>query len=225
MRSSPTLWPGEQEPLVGCRGSANLVSVNLFAVTRPLVGCGLPPGSAAAIGRGARLVGRTTSSGQDGEFEEFFALTWERAVAIGVRMGLSRPESEDVALDALAVAYDRWARVRGLPWRDGWVLKVTGNRALRQLKRNSRRAQFVASPTRLLDEEVTDRMTLRSGLAGLSRRQREVITLRYLADMSEAEVAAVLGLDVGTVKRHASRARAALKGALDSLQPGGEHGQ
>ena len=169
-------------------------------------------------------MGRTASSGQDGEFEEFFAAVWERAVALGVRMGLSRPESEDVALDALAVAYDRWPRVRGLPWRDGWVLKVAGNRALRQIKRNGRQAQFASSPARLLDEEVTDRMALRSGLAGLSRRQREVVTLRYLADMSEAEVAEVLGLEVGSVKQHASRARAALKGALGVVQPGGEHG-
>ena len=141
-------------------------------------------------------------------------------MSIGVRMGLSRPESEDVALDAFAVAYDRWARVRDLPYRDGWVLKVTGNRALRLLKRNTRRAQFASPPPRLLDEEVTDRLALRSGLAGLSRRQREVITLRYLADMPEAEVAEVLGLELGTVKQHASRARAALKDALEALQPG-----
>lgn len=169
-------------------------------------------------------MGRRASSGQDGEFEEFFSATWERAVAIGVRMGLSRPESEDVALDALAVAYDRWARVRGLPWRDGWVLKVAGNRALRQLKRNGRRGQLASAPARLLDEEVADQMALRSGLAGLSRRQREVITLRYLADMPEAEVAEVLGLEVGTVKQHANRARAALKGALGEVEPGGECG-
>lgn len=168
---------------------------------------------------------RTASSGHDGEFEEFFSATWERAVAVGVRMGLSRPESEDVALDALAVAYDRWARVRDLPWRDGWVLKVTGNRVLRQLRRNSRRAQITSSPARSLDEEVTDRLALRSGLAGLSRRQREVVTLRYLADMSEAEVAQVLGMGVGAVKQHASRARAALKGAVGVVQPGGGHGQ
>ena len=126
---------------------------------------------------------------------------------------------------SVTCTYSRWPRVRGLPWRDGWVLKVTGNRALRQLKRNRRGAHFTLSPVaRLLDEEVTDRLALRSGLAGLSRRQREVITLRHLADMPEAEVAEVLGLEVGTVKQHASRGRAALKGALDVVQPGGEHG-
>lgn len=170
-------------------------------------------------------MGRTAKSGQDVEFEEFFSATWERAVALGVRMGLSRPDSEDVALDALAVACDRWARVRDLPWRDGWVLKVCGNRALRQLKRNSRSARFASPPARGLEEEVTDRLALRSGLAGLSRRQREVVTLRYLADMPEAQVAEVLGLEVGTVKQHASRGRAALKGALGVVEPGGECGR
>ena len=169
-------------------------------------------------------MGRTAGSRQDGEFEEYFAATWGRAVALGVRMGLSRPESEDIALDALAIAYDRWARVRDLPYRDGWVLKVTGHRALRQLRRNSRRAQFAPPPARWLDGDVTDRLALRSGQAALSRRQREVVTLRYLADMPEAEVAEVLGLDVGTVKQHASRARAALRGSLAGLQAGGDGG-
>ena len=171
------------------------------------------------------LVGRTASNGQDGEVEEFFAAIWERAVALGVRMGLSRPEGKDVALDALAVAYHRWPKVRDLPYRARWVLKVTANRSLRRLKRNSRRRHLVPAPARLLDEEVTDRLALRSGLACLSRRQREVVTLRYLADMPEIEVAEVLGLDVGTVKQHASWGRAALKGALGVFRPRGECGR
>ena len=42
-------------------------------------------------------------------------------------------------------------------------------------------------------------------LASLSGRQRDVVTLRYLADTSEADVADELGISVGTVKTHASR--------------------
>lgn len=208
---------------VAVGAAAGLACVNLFAAIRPLARRGKSSGSAAAVEKGTELVERRASSGSDGDFEEFFAAAWERAVALGVRMGLSRPASEDVALDAMAVAYDRWSRVGNLPWRDGWVLKVAGNRALRQLKRDGRRAQPPSVSARSLDDEVADRMALRSALAGLPRRQREVITLRYLADMPEAEVAQVLGLEVGTVKQHASRARAALKGVLGAVQPGGEH--
>ena len=51
-------------------------------------------------------------------------------------------------------------------------------------------------------------------LRRLSRRQREVVAMRYLADLPEAEVAAALGCSVGTVKQHASRGLAALRAAL-----------
>jgi RNA polymerase sigma factor (sigma-70 family) len=42
-------------------------------------------------------------------------------------------------------------------------------------------------------------------LRRLPRRQREVLALRYYADMSEAEVAALLGIATGSVKAYASR--------------------
>ena len=51
-------------------------------------------------------------------------------------------------------------------------------------------------------------------LRSLSRRQREVVALRYLADLPEADVARALGCSVGTVKQHASRGLAALRVAL-----------
>jgi DNA-directed RNA polymerase specialized sigma24 family protein len=51
-------------------------------------------------------------------------------------------------------------------------------------------------------------------LRGLSRRQREVVALRYLADLPETDVARALGCSVGTVKQHASRGLAALRAAL-----------
>ncbi|MDT7544807.1 MAG: hypothetical protein QOE99_917, partial [Actinomycetota bacterium] len=48
-------------------------------------------------------------------------------------------------------------------------------------------------------------------LAGLSRRQRAVIVLRYYEDLSETEIAAALGCSAGTVKSAASRAMAKLR--------------
>jgi RNA polymerase sigma factor (sigma-70 family) len=164
--------------------------------------------------------------GQRGEadFEAFFDATWTRAVRMVSRMGLSRQDAEDVALDAMAVVYDRWARVRGLPYREGWLLKVAANRALRLLKKINRSvpsAQRLPAPS---FDEVATRISVRDGIARLPRRQREVIALRYLADMPEAQVAEVLRLDPGTVKQHASRGRAALRDALgDEQRRGGGH--
>jgi RNA polymerase sigma factor (sigma-70 family) len=58
------------------------------------------------------------------------------------------------------------------------------------------------------------RIDLHRALDTLSRRQREVIVLRFLADLPEAEVARALGCSVGSVKQHASRGLAALRNVM-----------
>jgi RNA polymerase sigma factor (sigma-70 family) len=55
-----------------------------------------------------------------------------------------------------------------------------------------------------------DRRRVLAALAGLSRRRREVLVLRYYLGLSEAEIAAVLGVSAGTVKSTAARGLAAL---------------
>jgi RNA polymerase sigma factor (sigma-70 family) len=135
-------------------------------------------------------------------------------------MGLSRGESQDVALDAMAIAYDRWSKISKLPYRDAWTLKMTANLALRQAKRRHRDAGLPADPLRPSDPNMASRLELRDALSRLSRRQREVIFLPYLADLPESEVAAVLGIDIGSVKQHASRGRQALKHDLALLDGG-----
>jgi RNA polymerase sigma factor (sigma-70 family) len=62
---------------------------------------------------------------------------------------------------------------------------------------------------------VAERIDLQRALLGLSRRQRDVVVLRYGADLSEADVAAFLHCSVGTVKTHAHRGLAALRVALE----------
>jgi RNA polymerase sigma factor (sigma-70 family) len=52
-------------------------------------------------------------------------------------------------------------------------------------------------------------------LRRLPQRQREVLVLRYYADLSEADIAAALGISRGAVKSHASRAAATLRQTLE----------
>ncbi|WP_045310864.1 SigE family RNA polymerase sigma factor [Lentzea aerocolonigenes] len=61
---------------------------------------------------------------------------------------------------------------------------------------------------------VADRDTLRRALAKLPRRQREVVVLRFFADLSVAETAETLRMSEGTVKAHTSRAVARLRELL-----------
>jgi DNA-directed RNA polymerase specialized sigma24 family protein len=70
-------------------------------------------------------------------------------------------------------------------------------------------------PEAAIDVEHEDgavlHITLLAALAALPRRQREVVTLRFLEDLSEADIASVLHVSVGTVKKTTHRAMAALR--------------
>jgi RNA polymerase sigma-70 factor (ECF subfamily) len=69
------------------------------------------------------------------------------------------------------------------------------------------RAAVASSPSE-------DHLEVARALSTLPRRQREVAVLRYLLEMSTAEVASTLGIGEGTVKSSLARARAHLVDAL-----------
>ncbi|MCS0601203.1 SigE family RNA polymerase sigma factor [Streptomyces sp. LP11] len=62
-----------------------------------------------------------------------------------------------------------------------------------------------------------ERRDLIKAMKGLQRRQREVLVLRYFADMTEAQVAESLGISLGSVKAYGSRGIAALRVAMEAL--------
>ncbi|MFF3495948.1 SigE family RNA polymerase sigma factor [Streptomyces sp. NPDC002795] len=63
--------------------------------------------------------------------------------------------------------------------------------------------------------DLLERDALKKALRGLQRRQREVLVLRYFADMTEAQVAESLGISLGSVKAYGSRGIAALRVAME----------
>ena len=54
-----------------------------------------------------------------------------------------------------------------------------------------------------------------SALRALSPRQREVVVLRYFADLSEAEIAAATGMSMAAVRDHAAQAMSSLQAGLE----------
>ncbi|MFB0616133.1 SigE family RNA polymerase sigma factor [Streptomyces sp. AGS-58] len=61
-----------------------------------------------------------------------------------------------------------------------------------------------------------ERRDLIKAMKGLQRRQREVLVLRYFADMTEAQTAETLGISLGSVKAYGSRGIAALRVAMEA---------
>ncbi|TJZ42898.1 SigE family RNA polymerase sigma factor [Streptomyces piniterrae] len=64
--------------------------------------------------------------------------------------------------------------------------------------------------------DLLERDQLIQAMRGLQRRQREVLVLRYFADMTEAQVAETLGISLGSVKAYGSRGIAALRVAMEA---------
>jgi len=147
------------------------------------------------------------------EFEEAFAGLFFTAYRPTYRLLGSAAQAEDTAAEAVARALVAWKRVSQLPHRDAWVARVAINLAIDELRR---RRPPLPAPDHTDDptDEADLRLALRAAMDKLSRRQRQVLALRYLADLDDEQVASALGISVNSVKKHASRGREALRGHL-----------
>jgi RNA polymerase sigma-70 factor (sigma-E family) len=146
-------------------------------------------------------------------YEEAFEDLYLRAYGVAYQLVGRRSESEDVAQETLARAFVHWRKIRG--YAEAWVVRVAGNLAIDSWRRTNRLAADHANRADTTSPGPSgQRVDLHRALATLSRRQREVIVLRFLADLPEADVARALGCSVGSVKQHASRGLATLRNTM-----------
>jgi len=143
-------------------------------------------------------------AGFDLAFDDLYRLAYRVAFRI---LG-DRGDAEDAAQEALARAATRWSRLEDHP--EGWVTRVASNLAIDRYRRR-RRPPPVAGPMGLVDPHLGERTDLVAALRRLPRRQREAVVLRYLADLSEAQVAVEMGCSVGAVKSHGARGLTSLR--------------
>lgn len=151
---------------------------------------------------------------RDDEFGEYVAARWPRLVRAAVLLGCTPHEAEDVVQTALTRCLVKWSKVQRADDRDAYVHRIVVNTFIDQRRRMWRREV----PTEHLpDAELADVATttvdavgLDRALAALGRDQRIAIVLRYYLDLTEAQMASVLGVAPGTVKSRLSRALTAL---------------
>jgi len=147
------------------------------------------------------------------DFDDSFPALFRDAYRVAYRLLGDREDAADAAQEACARACARWRRLTRGGDPAPWVVRVAGNLAIDQWRRRRTAAGHEVQPA--MPTGTPDRVDLHRALDALPRRQREVVVLRYFADLSEAAVASALGCSVGTVKTHNSRALATLRAALD----------
>lgn len=154
----------------------------------------------------------------DAAFREFFASEYSRLCWLGFLLTGSRAEGEELAQEALVRIWWRWRLGRRPADPARYARRVLVNRQRSLLRRAAVEARSLA---RARAAEVppagTERaMVLWEAVQALPPRQRAVLVLRYREDLTEAEVARLLGVPVGTVKSASHRALARLRQRLGS---------
>jgi RNA polymerase sigma-70 factor (sigma-E family) len=156
-------------------------------------------------------------------FEEFVAGRGRALQRFAYLVTCDWALAEDLLQAALARTYPRWTRIEsGDP--EAYVRKVMVN-TWSSWRRRRWRDEVPAErlPDGVWRDEYQDadrRQAVRLALAGLPPRQRLVIVLRFHQDLSELQVADLLGVSVGTVKSQAAKGLARLRadGLLDGYR-------
>jgi RNA polymerase sigma-70 factor (sigma-E family) len=157
----------------------------------------------------------------DTEFTAFMAKHGDALLRTAWLLVGDRHRAEELTQQALVRTYGAWRRARADPL--AYTRRVLVNLRVDTWRR--RRREVLTAPEAMPDEPTAtparaeDRDQLARALALLTPRQRRVVVLRYLVDLSEADVAADLGVTPGTVKATASRGLATLRAALGAADP------
>lgn len=164
---------------------------------------------------------RVDGGDEDAAFERWYRAEHARLVTSLTIMAGSVDLAHDAVADAFAKAYERWARVGGMESPTGWVRQVAVNGLRRRMRRAAlertllRRSEAVAPAT--IDPDLW------AAVRALPERQRAVVGLRVVLDLSQAEVARLLGIRPGTVSATLVAARHNLERILREPE-GTRHG-
>jgi RNA polymerase sigma-70 factor (sigma-E family) len=151
----------------------------------------------------------------DEEFAEFFTARFDKARRIAYAMCGDWVEAEELAQNGFVRLYSHWPRlVHQNP--DGYLRMVLTRLFLDARRRGRKREKLVASPPEREDvavHSVDDRQPLVAALQKLPPRQRAVLVLRIVQDLSVEQVADAMRCSPGTVKSQTARGLVALRQA------------
>jgi RNA polymerase sigma-70 factor (sigma-E family) len=156
---------------------------------------------------------------------EFFAARQRSFMRTAYAMLGSWAAAEDATQQTFTALYTRWPRI-ARDKVDAYARRVLVNTCIAVYKARGREVLRDDLPDGgVWSDDHDQRLVLLDALAGLSPRDRGVLALRYLEDLSVAEVSEALGLPEGTVKSQTSRALGRLQAALTEPLPGPTKGQ
>ncbi|GII90753.1 SigE family RNA polymerase sigma factor [Sinosporangium siamense] len=153
--------------------------------------------------------------GDLGGFEEFLEKRLPALYRFALVLTDSPHDAEELVQEALTRTGAAWWRVRRKDDPEGYVRAAMVRIATNRWRRPRRELPVAEVPDRAGTDHGVERVVQDAGvaslLAGLPYRMRAVLALRYVDQLSDAQIAGVLGCTVGTVRSQASRALAKLR--------------
>ena len=183
----------------------------------------IPPESGVPI---HAELGASDDRAADDALEQLYDEHYVRLVRLAVLLLGDAGRAEEVVQDSFVAVYRRMRRSGGgdaVANAPAYLRQTVVNRSrsvLRHLKVVAQHPAEAPTDARGADDNLLHGVRRRQvidALAGLPRRQREVLVLRHYLDLSEREIAETLRISNGAVKSHASRGAAALRRNLSQL--------
>ena len=181
----------------------------------PVAGIAIVP--AAIVAPGAARPGRKA----DWAVTELYSLHYHRLVRLAALLVRDVATAEDVVQDSFVAMHDGWQRLRDAESALAYLRQAVLNRSRSVLRHRAVVEKYPEKPSPDMPSAEhgalvqLERSAVITTLRKLPGRQREAIVLRYYADLSEAEIAAAMGISCGAVKSHTARAIAALRADLE----------
>jgi RNA polymerase sigma-70 factor (ECF subfamily) len=188
----------------------------------------LSQGTPGARSRLVRESEHTRVDGLPETFDAFFAR--ERDAVLGLAFALTgdRPTAEDVVQDAFLEAFRRWDRIAHYDRPGAWVRRVVANMSVSRFRRRRGELAMVARLADRQDSVVPDlpasTLAFWQAVRALPKRQAQVTALFYLEDRPIADIALILEMAEGTVKKHLHDGRKTLARTLDLHEVNDEPG-
>lgn len=139
----------------------------------------------------------------------------------------NQADAEELAQETLLSAHRAWASYRSDGSVKAWLLGIARKKCLKHLRQGKRRAELLhvvssPPPTRAADERLIRQQQAteaRTALEQIRPTEREAVLLRYVGELSFAELALASDVEAVTARKRVSRGLCKLRNLLNPTEP------
>ncbi|MGW0650388.1 SigE family RNA polymerase sigma factor [Streptomyces umbrinus] len=159
-----------------------------------------------------------TSTAEE-EFDEFYTLAYPRLVRQLYAMTGDLPEAQDVVQEAFIKAWSRQGTFTSGHSQEAWIRTTARRLAVSRFRRMRRGVQLIQRhhEPRHAEGPSPEHIALVEALRTLPKKQRDVVVLHHLCDLSVEQIGAETGWPAGSIRVWLVRGRLALARHFSAL--------